>query len=444
MPFVRYRVSVYRTCALSLLVLWGCGDDAVPPPIGFDASRPDGGTVDGGNVLDGETPNEDGGDPSTDSGTVVPTDCVTTDGDRIVLGSDSRTGARHVAVAAGSAGFVVLYTLNEGGFDDLFARFVPSSDAPSAPITITDNFASERAPALVATSTGFVAGWHDNDGRGFEVVTRALDPMGEPVGAARVVSDSREGHVHDRLALARVGTSVVATFVEEEVLASTRRLQALRLGVDGAVQGSVASITDPPANEPAISARGDGSVVVWARAADGGASVVARPLDADAMASGAVETVSTQANAAGVVSVAQTPAGQLAVVFDVDVAGGGARQEVRFRPLSAATGGAAGLETVVTPGSSRGHSPGIASFAGGYAVAFRATSDTDLEGPTIRLALVTTNGERTALTNLDPTTADGGPVRVAVGNDGAILVTWAEPTGDGGTELVARRLRCGS
>ncbi len=444
MPLIRYGIGVYRTCALALLLAWGCGDDDVPPPIGFDASRPDGGAVeDGGASPDGETPLEDSG-VSDDAGTSIPTDCVTTDDDRIVLGSDARTGVRHVAVAAGSAGFVVLYTLNEGGFDDVLARHVPSTGAPSAPIPITDNFASERAPALVATGDGFVAGWHDNDGRGFEVVTRALDAMGNPNGDARVISAARAGHVHDRLALARVGTSVVATFVEEEVLASTRRLQAVRLGADGAVQGSVASITDPPANDPAIAARGDGSVVVWARAADEGASIVARPLDADATASGAVQTVSTQANAAGVVSVAQTPAGQLAVVFDVDVAGGGSRQEVRFRPLSAATGGAAGLETVVTPGTSRGHSPGVAAFAGGYAVAFRATSDTDLEGPTIRLALVTTNGERTALTNLDPTTADGGPVRVAVGNDGAILVTWAEPTGDGGTELVARRLRCGS
>jgi hypothetical protein len=399
---------------------------------------------DGGPALDGETPFEDGGPPDEDSGMSVPTDCVTTDLDRIVLGSDARAGARHVAVAAGRSGFVVLYTLNAGGFDDVHARLVPSSGAPSAPIPITDNFASERAPALVATDDGFVAGWHDNDGRGFEVVTRALDASGRPVGDARVISSARTGHVHDRLALARVGASVIATFVEEEVLASTRRLQAVRLGADGAVQGSVASITDPPANEPAIAARGEGSVVVWARAGDDGASIVARPLDAEAMASGAVQTVSTQSNAAGVVSVAQTPTGQLAVVFDVDVAGGGARREVRFRPLSAATGAAAGLETVVTPGTSRGHSPGVAAFAGGYAVAFRATSDADLDGPTIRLALVTPNGERNALTNLDPTTADGGPVRVAVGDDGAILVTWAEPTGDGGTELVARRLRCGS
>lgn len=436
---------MYRTCALAILLAAGCGDDDVPPPIGFDASRPDGGPVaDGGPLPDADSPDMDSSASDDDAGTTIPMDCVTTDDDRIALGGDARTGSRHVAVAAGSAGFVVPYTLNEGGFDDVFARLIPSSGEPSAPLTITDNFASERAPTLVWSGEGFVAGWHDNDGRGFEVVTRELDAMGSPVGDARTISTPRTGHVHDRLALARVGSDVIATFVEEEVLAGTRRLQAARLGSDGGLRGTIASISDPPANDPAIASRGDGSMVVWARSGDDGASIVARPLDDGAMASGAVQTVSTQSNAAGVVSIAETPTGQLGVVFDVDVAGGGSRQEVRFRALSAVTGEASGLETVITPGTSRGHSPGIAAFAGGYAVAFRATSDTDLSEPTIRLALVAPNGSRTVLTNLDPTTPDGGPVRVAVGLDGSILVTWAEPAGDGGTELVARRLRCGS
>ena len=100
-------------------------------------------------------------------------------------------------------------------------------------------------------------------------------------------------------------------------------------------------------------------------------------------------------------------------------------------------------EVVLSPGTTQGRAPGIAAFAGGYAVAYRVTADPEVEGPTVRLLLVSTNGTVTEATNLDRTSADGGAVRVAVGFDGTVLVTWAEAT-ETGTTLVARRLRCGS
>ncbi|MCB9620382.1 MAG: hypothetical protein H6724_13170 [Sandaracinus sp.] len=391
------------------------------PDTGAEAGTDDGGTDDGGGS--------------------IPTDCVTEESDRFELGSDSRNATRHVALAAGSGGFVVVYPLNEGGFDDMIARRVPSSGAAGEPIALTDTFASERAPALVWNGSGYIVGWHDNDGRGFEVVTRALNAEGQPLGASRVISTPTTGRLHDSLALAVDDDGVVAAFVEEDVARSTRLLQSIRLADDGSPMGTPSVITDPPANEPALVGREGGSVVVWARSGDDGATAVARLLDASAMAAGAVLPVGTQPNAGGVVGVARTPAGQLATVFDANISGG-ARQEIRFRE-HAADGTPRNNEVVLSPGTSQGRAPGIAAFAGGYAVAYRATVDPELTGPTIRLLLVSPNGTVNEVTNLDRTSAEGGAVHVAVGFDGTILVAWAEAT-DTGTTLVARRLRCGT
>ncbi len=369
--------------------------------------------------------------------------CTVAESDRIPLGSDSRRTLRHVAVAAGSAGFIVLYTLNEGGFDDLFARLVSIGGEVGAPVALTDNFASERDPALVWTGSQFIAGWHDNDGRGFEVVTRALDTMGTPTAAARTLTTPRMGFLHDSLALTLDEGGVVAAFVEEEILGAGRSLQAARLTDEGALAGEITVLAEAPVNAPVLAARAGGSVALWVRPETEGSRIASQLLDEAAASIGSRRQVSTQTNAAGVVGVARTPSGRLASVFDVDVGGGGARQEIRFRALEPTTGQPMDNEVVISPGTTQGRAPGIAAFAGGYAVAYRATVDPELAEPTIRLVLVTTNGTPTAVTDLDPTTADGGPVRVAIGFDGSILVAWAEST-DEGTALVARRLRCGS
>lgn len=424
------------TLALALPAL-GCGDDDVPP-VTFDAGPrrdvgPDTGTMEDGG------PGDDGGD--TDAGPVEPGDCSTTPEDRIVLVDDVRTRDRRVALAAGSEGIVAAWVHNAGGFDELFSRLIPRSGPAAEQVQLTSTFASDREPALLWTGAGYLLAWHDNDGRGFEVVTRALNASGQPAGEPQTITTVREGHIHDSVALARTETGIVATFIEEQIAAAARRLQVVALAPSGAPMGPVRAVADPPVSPPSVAARGDGSVVVWVRSSMTASSVQSRALAADLTSVGGVGDVSVAMAAAGTADVAQTPEGLLGAVYDVDVGGGGSRLEVRFRALDAATGAGTGLEQLITPGTSTGRDPGLAAFAGGFAVAYRGLSGEGLDGPRIRLALVDARGAVVETLDLDETTGTGGPVKVAVGFDGSIVIAWAE-LGEMGTRVAARRIRC--
>lgn len=432
------RVVLPTTVFALVLPTFGCGDDDVSPPIMFDAGpRRDAGADAG---MDDGGPEEDAGE-RPDSGPIEPGDCSTTPADRVVLVDDVRIRDRRVALAAGSEGILAAWVHSTGGFDELFSRLIPRDGEPEPRVQLTTSFAQDRAPALLWTGSGYLVGWHDNDGRGFEVVTRALNARGEPTADARTLTTVREGHVHDSVAFARTESGIVATFVEEQIAAAARRLQAVAISSAGVPMGTVRAVADPPVSAPSAAGRGEGSVVVWVRSGATESSVRSRALAADLTTVGGVGDVSVAMAAAGTVDVAQTPGGQLGAVYDVDVGGGGSRLEVRFRALDGSTGAGTGLEQLVTAGTDTGRDPGLAAFSGGFAVGYRGLSGAGLEGPRIRLALVDARGALVETLDLDETTPTGGPVRVAVGFDGTVVVAWAE-LGEMGTRVVARRIRC--
>ena len=102
---------------------------------------------------------------------------------------------------------------------------------------------------------------------------------------------------------------------------------------------------------------------------------------------------------------------------------------------------AMGVEAVITD-LDTGRDPGIGAFAGGFVIAYRGLETEGLDGPTIRLAFTNIRGQVVETFDLDPTTATGGPVTVAVSLDGtAILVGWASDSEDG-TDTFVRRIRC--
>ena len=432
------RFSAFLT---ALALLGACGDDDVdPPPRDASVRRDTGVEPDGGEDPDGGT-DPDAGDPG-DGGLITPGECSTDEGDLFPLFADARRRDRRVAVAGGEGGFVAAWVHNGGVFDGLFLRWVPSTGEIGEQQQVTDDFASQRAPALARRDGGFVLGWHDNAGEsGFEVRTRLLDASGSPTAESLEITDGGRTVAHDNVALARTSTGVVAAFVEDDTMGS-RILQSVALDASGAAAGTPAEVGPSPVLLPAMSSFGDGAALVWANLTPGDDpdTVQLRPLGASGAPTAAAIQVDEGGDAAGTTAVAGTPDGLLGVVFDVDVGGGGSRQEVRFRQLDE-TGTPVGVEAVITD-LDTGRDPGIGAFAGGFVIAYRGLETEGLDGPTIRLAFTNIRGQVVETFDLDPTTATGGPVTVAVSLDGtAILVGWASDSEDG-TDTFVRRIRC--
>ena len=103
----------------------------------------------------------------------------------------------------------------------------------------------------------------------------------------------------------------------------------------------------------------------------------------------------------------------------------GALPQIRIREFDA-TGAPAGAERIVTSPPTRGIEPGVAAYAPGWLVAYRALPDGTLTTPTIRIAFASRFGTPNAIFDVAATTQEGGPVTIATAPDGRVAVAWAE------------------
>ncbi len=429
--------KMLRCLACLALVLAACGDDSTPPmDAAFDAFRPprDMGPL----PTDGAV---DAGDSA-----ITPGLCRSDDGYDLGTERGRPFRPRRVAIASGSDGFLTSWSANDGVFDRMYVQPIPLREAAGDVIQVSadEDFSNKFAPALAWDGSGFVLAWFDNafdvEPRGFQVVTRTLDPGGRPSGTSNVITTGAEIR-HDNPALARGPAGVLVGFIEDDILGGNRVVQTGRLGADASLASGPSDTSASPVPALAMTTRTDqGGAVVYARlGTDTGNHVFYRPLDADGAPAGAPEQVDNSGNFSDTMDAAEAP-GFIGVVFDVDIGGGGSRREVHFRQVDSETGAAVSLEQILT-GTDTGRDPGIAPFAGGFAVAFRALSGEGVVEPTIQLMLVNIRGEVVDAVALDTTTDSGGPVSIDVAFDGTILVAWAEQDAEG-TNLKARRIRC--
>lgn len=420
-----------------MLMLVACGDDSAPPPAdtggprdaGPDMGGPDAPPVDAPTMVD-----------AGDSGMTMG-ECGTTPADVFMLTEGMRIRPQRVALAPAASGVVAMYAAAPDGFEDVFARTVPSTGDVGTEHAITDHFATAQTPALVAVSGGYLSAWFDNDGTmGFQVVTRLLGADGAPSGGAQRITMG-DGIIHDAPYLAAGPSGVVAAFVEDDIMGS-RTGQTMLLNASGAGAAAATTIAATSLQEMRLVPLPMGVGALFVRPMADEQHVFFQPLDADGRVAGALERIDNGGNAIGTVDGATGFGGDVGVAFDVDVAGGGVRTEVHFRRVDGETGAAVGLEGILT-GSGRGRDPGIAALAGGFAVAYRAL-DGEGEGyPKIRLAFVSTStGDVTDEIDLDSTSETGGPVAVEVGLDGTLVIGWAHDSDDG-SDIMVRRVRCG-
>ncbi len=407
-----------------------CGDDIPPRPPTDGGPRADLGIdlgpVDLGPEVDADT---DGGS----------TEVVCTVGDRIELGTDAESRGQRVALAAGASGTIAAWRANDGEFTNAFARLLGNDGSASDVIPLTDDFGEQEAVHAVRTGSGFIVAWYDLVvGEGYEVVTRALDGSGNPTAEQQVVT-SGDGVRHDNPALAFGQEGPVMVFVEDDT-SGNREVLAVALNADGTTDGTPASVlgSEYGVSQPVLVERpASAPLLLVTDLNPGGATderaVWLQPLTGALAASGDPRRVDIDGNAAGDVMAAVTSSDDVGIAFDVRVAS--IRNEVHYRPVLAGTNEPVGLEEV--PSDTQTRDPGIASIAGGFAVAYRSLEPS----PTIEVAFVGVPGDVLGTIDLGATTENGGAVSVVATPEGRLWVAWAEQ-GDTETAIVAARVTC--
>jgi len=435
----------YRFLLILVAFAWvGCGDDDTPSVPTDAGPRPDRGPgfdagpdVDGSIPEDGDVPTDgfigiDGGPPPECSFTFDPST------DLIRLGLDPTTGERTLAVSASTVGYAVAWNESALGIPDVYARLIPPEGAPGRRVQITDNPALARSPALATSGSSFLIAWYDNRSGGFEVYTKALDSaLDTTAGPHRLtMNDVRD----DSPALLTLGSTVLASWVEDDMLASTRIATTRALSTDGSPSGSARAATSPPQSptSPVLGAASGGAAMVWARSVRGDADVLLQRLSTDGAPTGDPIVLNTENNADGTVDLAMTEGGG-AVAFGVSVAA--SRQEVRFQGVDG-MGSRVSEERILTVAPETGRDASIDGFRGGYLVAYRALMGEGISEPQLRVAIVDAIGNVLDTFDIAGIAPSGGRTTIRVAPDGrSFLVAWADAQ-ETDSLLRAVRVRC--
>ena len=448
-PPLPRRWTASACLTIGLLALGACGDDDLPPPP--DAQPLDLARVDGGS--------DDLGADGTDSDARMLTDGSTTDGamrdgsppvgascepagDAVALAEDTNAATRRVALAASAGGVLAAWTQREGFSDDVWVRMLARGGGLGDAQRITEDRGEAQSPALLAHGDGFIVSWSDNaDRRPFEVLTRALDSTGAPTGESVVVS-GEDGFRHEQPTLALSGATPYLAYVRADALGD-RRAMLQPLTDTGAASGAPVEIVPVVYDvaAPRLVARAEaGMALIFVDTKVGGLTddkavwlQLLSPVGATVGDPSRVDTAGDGAGSAAAI----LSTGTLGVVYGVRA--GGSRNEVRFRPFAPTNGAALGAERRVVPGSNR--DPGVSSYFGAFAVAYRALSSATMAR--IELALTSTDGETVATLPLEATSVDGGAVSIVTDLDGSLVIAWTEQLSDGGgARLWARRVIC--
>jgi hypothetical protein len=381
-------------------IVFDLGDAGERP----DAEAPDGATPDAGRP-------DAGGFPVT----------CRLEGEPLKLVSDIvDRDSRRADVLATAAGFAVAWTDATTAIGETYTYFLPLGAEAGTKHRVTEDVFRSREAAIGVLGSGLATVWIDNSTGTFELWSRPLGGDAAPTGAAQRLTNNALREDGPRLA-ALDGGSLLAAWVESDGVGG---MAAVRVGPTGALAGTATTVPGVSAVPAALalSPLGAGAALAWVDAGQ----VKLQPLGATGAVSGAARTINTEANASGAVALATRGAGG-AVVFGARI--GGARDEVRVRMVDAA-GAPDGGERIVTSPPERGIDPGVAPYATGFAVAYRALPEAGRAAPVVRLVLLDGLGNRVVATDLAETTADGGPVQVAVAADGRVAVTWATRASD--------------
>lgn len=402
---------------LTSLLLAACGDDDSPPPPPSDAGPRDSGLVDSSTGED-SGPTDGGRDGSTVDPDAGLTGCNV---DPLELGMDFISRARPVAVEPLASEFAVVWGQAGGANEAVWATFLGADGAPTRSQFLTAGAGTARN---VATGGG-VAVWQNYVGPGNVLETIAVLPAegSLPTALTDAAHDSQLPAVvalgEDRwlfsYAQARDGMWTLRTTV-----------------LDGTTVGASTEVATLGAATPsALAIVGEAPAVVWADAG----RVRLQRLDAAGAPSGEPIVLDTENNAVGPVALAFDETGGL-VVFAVSVEG---RPEIRSR-LLLGDGTPRTFEQVVSAAPTQGSDFAVATYEGGFAVAYRARL---VEMRTfLQLAFVHgSDGNVVATVDLgDGAFTDGRPA-LAVDNAGLLVASWAE-TAMAGTQLRAGRLSC--
>ena len=428
-------------CLLAAAAFAGCGDDKPPAPPPTDAGIRDAGPPRDGappgdaGDLDGSLPTDGGG---LSDGAVGPSTCTApAESDLFIVANDLIVRDRTPTVAANASGFAVAWSENRAGSEDVFVWTLPPTAMSGTESRVTTDTSISRDPSISPNGTGWAVVWYDNAMDGYEIYARSLDASGAPMGTATrlTMNTARD----DNAAVLSFGSGLLAVYVTEDLVASSRVASTRLLSAAGAPSAAATSITMPPLAPTTVvlSPLTDGAAVGWAQTSAGTAQAYLQRVGMDGHTLGAPQTLSTEANADGSLYLATTSSGG-AAVFGVRVSG--VRPEIRLRPVDG-MGVPSGPERIITPAPELAQDASVAGFAGGYVVAYRAAPDGVLTVPTLRLALVDSLGGVITRVDIGEISMRGGRTSITVAPDGRILIVWADSTATK-TTVRAARITC--
>ncbi|MBK8412355.1 MAG: hypothetical protein IPL19_30810 [Sandaracinaceae bacterium] len=397
------------------LLASACSDTPPSPPTS-DIGRPDFGHDLGSDVSVGpdQTNADEGVDAATaDAGMI---DCEVEAPD--MLGSEVGSVVQRLAIASHANDFAIVFRERRPVLDDLWVRVyrdTPDGTTEGTDYAITTDAAGmgvssiSRDPVVAATATGFVTAWIDNRDVGFEMWTRLVDADGIPATTLNRITTTGGRSAFPALTRGSDGTLLAGYVLDDLADEDTSEFFVARLDATGATAGAWARAS--AMGEVAV--RGmlvpDPSTGFLSGWVDGSNNARVRPVNVSGAPSGSAvgHGVVTAFALNGVVLVLGRNSG-----FD----------GIWGQPITG-VGAADGLLRSALANDATGRDPGVAPLNGGVVVAYRHTT---VDGTMIALALLNSRGERMHTEVLGETTAQGGPVSVAVNNEGRIRLAWAE------------------
>lgn len=412
-----------------LIVLSACGDTAPPP-----------GTFDSGPRVDTGVPGEDGG-PDEDGG--IDTDAgddedagvddagpqeVPCESEIFDLITDPMARNRPVSVASTGRGFVFGW----GDTVDVREQARTAEVADGATMAVVRSLTSDDSSARAVSISEGYAIWLDDGGSGDNVVVRGIDTAATEA-PLRTFSAATGQHSSPRLF--KNGDSWVATWVRQT---GAGEWQIASRVFDGDSESAIVTYGwTLPTSEVAVDFSDERFYFAWS--SEGDVRLAVAGPDGAVITDSAV--VNSQSNATEEVSVAF---GDDYGIVSFGVLIEDVRQEIRVR-LMDSDGEAVRPEQVVSRAPLRGRSPMAASYAGGYALAYRASNPAREDH--LRVAFIHgSDGIVVAEYDLGVADFEGGLSGIAVDGDGGLAVGWANVEGAGSPSTVVRgaRLSCGA
>ncbi len=378
-----------------------------------------------------------------------PDRCRVEPGDIYLLGSDddTATSERIVDVAANAAEFAAVWRERVEGIAQIRMARIPSTAGEPSALELTGGAALHDEPTIATVDGQYLVAWRDNSESDFEIFARPVVD-GAPGEIARLTT--RAGNDASP-SLVGVGSSVIASWIEERGAELARVPVTQLLSATGAASGATHDISAPATvQRPTLSPRDGGAMLAYTESGTTRAVSLQR-LDGSGAPTGTPDVASTENNALGDVDVGLTSADG-AAVFSTLISG--VRRQVSIRRLDGtgrpnyAEYPISGLDT----GSEQGDSPSVARLreavgwsAGcrdGYAVAYRS-HPTGGADTVLRLVLLDAGTARVRAVDLAvPDISDrGGRVTLRIAGDGQLLVAWTDARSDR-VDMRAARIRC--